>query len=181
MLNLAINREYGHSLRATWIDVKKAFDSVEHEYLVACISKLGLSKRITCFLKEIIFKWNLKVKAGLETIFSKKVERGILQSDSLSQLFFVLCIDLLSRRLNERYPKVVVHAEEASHATNHLLFIDDLKLLSKDRIVMNSMVEEAESFFSGIGLEINRDKSATNDPLCEETSVYSMMQVFINT
>ncbi|KAF7682785.1 Retrovirus-related Pol polyprotein from type-2 retrotransposable element R2DM [Astathelohania contejeani] len=132
--------------------------------------KLGLPKWITCFLKEIISKWNLEVKAGLETFFSKNVERGILQGDSLSPLLFVLCIDPLSRRLNERYSKVVVHAEEALHATNHFLFIDDLKLFSKDSIVMGSMVEEAESFFSAIGLEINRDKSATNDPLCEETA-----------
>ncbi|KAF7684153.1 Retrovirus-related Pol polyprotein from type-1 retrotransposable element R2 [Astathelohania contejeani] len=170
MLNLTINREYGHSLKATWIDVKKAFDSVDHEYLMAYIFKLGLLKWITCFLKEIISKWNLEVKAGLKTIFSKKIERGILQGDSLSPLLFVLCIDPLSRRLNERYPKVVVHAEEASHATNHLLFIDNPKLLSKDSIVMGSMVEEAESFFTAIGLEINRDKSATNDPLCKETA-----------
>ncbi|KAF7683042.1 hypothetical protein TCON_1747 [Astathelohania contejeani] len=35
---------------------------------------------------------------------------------------------------------------------------------------MGGMIEEAESFFSAIGLEINRDKSATNDPLCEETA-----------
>ncbi|KAF7683767.1 hypothetical protein TCON_1031 [Astathelohania contejeani] len=34
---------------------------------------------------------------------------------------------------------------------------------------MGCMVEEAESFFSAIELAINRDKSATNDPLCEET------------
>ncbi|KAF7682552.1 Retrovirus-related Pol polyprotein from type-2 retrotransposable element R2DM [Astathelohania contejeani] len=168
--NLAIYREYGHSLKATWIYVKKAFDSVDHEYLMAYIFKLGLLKWITCFLKEIISKWNSEVKAGLETIFSKNFERGILQSDSLSSLFFVLCINPLSRRLNERYPKVVMHAEEASHATNHILFIDDLKLLSKDSIVMGSMVEEADSFISAIGLEINRDKSATNDPLCEETA-----------
>ncbi|KAF7680951.1 hypothetical protein TCON_2433 [Astathelohania contejeani] len=32
------------------------------------------------------------------------------------------------------------------------------------------MVDETESFFSAIGLEINRDKSATNDPLCEKTA-----------
>ncbi|KAF7682683.1 hypothetical protein TCON_2100 [Astathelohania contejeani] len=101
-------------------------------------------------------------------MFSKKVKRDILQGDSLSPLLFVLCIDPLSRGLNERYPKVVVHAEEALHATNHLLFIDNLKLLSNDSIVMGGMVEEAESSFSAIEFDINRDKSETNDPLCEE-------------
>ena len=170
MLNLAINKDHKHSLKATWIDVKKAFDSVDHEYLIACISKLGLPKWITCFLKMIINKWSLKVKAGLEEVVNKRVGRGILQGDSLSPLLFVLCIDPLSRRLNERYPKVAVHAEEVSHATNHLLFIDDLKLLATEDITMTRMVEETELFFNAIGLEINREKSATNEPRCEDTA-----------
>ncbi|KAF7683435.1 hypothetical protein TCON_1352 [Astathelohania contejeani] len=52
---------------------------------------------------------------------------------------------------------------------------------------MGSMVEEAESFFSAIGLEINRDKSATNDPLCEktgrllnDTGVYKYLRILEN-
>ncbi|KAF7680999.1 Retrovirus-related Pol polyprotein from type-2 retrotransposable element R2DM, partial [Astathelohania contejeani] len=90
----------------------------------------------------------------------KRVKKGIRQSDSLSSLLFVLCIDPLSRRLNERYPKVSIHAKEISHATNHLLFIDDLKLLATNSTVMGNMVKETESFFKTIGLEINREKSA---------------------
>ncbi|KAF7684401.1 hypothetical protein TCON_0400 [Astathelohania contejeani] len=81
-----------------------------------------------------------------------------------------MCIDPLSRRLNERYPKVSIYAEEISHATNHLLFIDDLKLLAINSTVMGNMVKEIEFFFKAIGLEINREKSATNDSQCENTA-----------
>ncbi|KAF7683741.1 hypothetical protein TCON_1064 [Astathelohania contejeani] len=96
--------------------------------------------------------------------------KRILQGNGLSHPFFVLCIDPLSQRLNERYPKVSLHAEEISNATNHLLFIDDLKLLATNSKVMGNMVKETLSFFKTIGLEINREKSATNDSQCENTA-----------
>ena len=43
LLNIAINKEYGNGLKIMWIDVKKAFDSVKHDYLIECISKLNFS------------------------------------------------------------------------------------------------------------------------------------------
>ena len=55
----------------------------------------------------------------------KKVARGILQGDSLSPLLFVLCIDPLSRRFNEKYPKMSVKTDGEHHTTNHLLFIGE--------------------------------------------------------
>ncbi|KAF7678783.1 LINE-1 reverse transcriptase like protein [Astathelohania contejeani] len=105
-------------------------------------------------------------------IVNKGVNKGILQGYSLSPLLFVLYIDPLSRRLNERYPKVSIHAEEISHATSYLLFIDDLKLLATNSTVMGNMVNETESSFKAIGLEINREKSATNDSQCENTATF---------
>ncbi|KAF7682921.1 Retrovirus-related Pol polyprotein from type-1 retrotransposable element R2 [Astathelohania contejeani] len=127
MLNLSLNKEHGHLLMSTWIDVKKAFDSIDHKYLVECISKLGFPKWINYFVKEITSMWSLDVRAGPERIFNKRVNKGILQDDSLSPLLFVLCIDPLSRRLNERYSKVPIHAEEISHAliTYYLLMISN--------------------------------------------------------
>ncbi|KAF7682751.1 LINE-1 retrotransposable element ORF2 protein, partial [Astathelohania contejeani] len=157
MLDLSLNKEYGHLLKSTWIDAKKVLDFIDHKYLVECISKLGFPKWIPCFVKEITSKWSLNVRVGPERIVNKRVNKGILQCDSLSPLLFVLCIYPLSRRLNERYPKVSIHAEEISHATNHLLFIDDLKLLATNSTVMGNMVKETESFFKTIGLEINRE------------------------
>ncbi|KAF7679731.1 hypothetical protein TCON_2470 [Astathelohania contejeani] len=72
---------------------------------------------------------------------------------------------------NERYPNVSIHVKEISHTTNHLLFIDNLKLLVTNSTVMGNMVKENESFFKAIGLKINRDKSVMNDQQCENTAI----------
>ncbi|TBU10428.1 hypothetical protein CWI38_1768p0020, partial [Hamiltosporidium tvaerminnensis] len=76
----------------------------------------------------------------------------------------------LSRKLNEEYAKVTIQTEDASYSTNHLLFIDDLKLLDKDGTTLEKMTEEVKMFMKNIGLEINREKSATNDSCCENTA-----------
>ncbi|TBU10066.1 reverse transcriptase, partial [Hamiltosporidium tvaerminnensis] len=122
------------------------------------------------WIDVIISKWKIDISVGPEKIMTKKIDRGILQGDSLSPLFFVLCMDPLSRKLNEKYTKVTVQTDAESHSTNHLLFIDDLKLLAKDSSTLSAMTGEAKEFLEVIGLEINKEKSATNDTCCEDTA-----------
>ncbi|TBU10885.1 reverse transcriptase, partial [Hamiltosporidium tvaerminnensis] len=129
LLNIALNKEYGNNLKATWIDV-------------------------------IISKRKIEISVGLEKIMSKKIDRGILQGDSLSPLLLVLCMDPLSRKLN-KINKVTVQTDAESHSTNHLLFIDDLKLLAKDSSTLSAITDEAKEFYK---------KSATNDTCCEDTA-----------
>ncbi|TBU13241.1 reverse transcriptase [Hamiltosporidium tvaerminnensis] len=170
LLNIALNKEYGNNLKATWIDVKNAYGSIDHAYLTQCIENLNLPDRFLKFIKVIISKWKIDISVGPEKIMSKKIDRGILQGDSLSPLLFVLCMNPLSRKLNEKYTKVTVQTDAESHSTNHLLFIDDLKLLAKDSSTLSAMTGEAKEFLEVIELEINKEKSATNDKCCEDTA-----------
>ena len=171
LLNIAINQEHKNSLMTTWIDVNKAFDSVDHVYLIECIKRLNFPPWILAFLRSIISKWEIAIRSGREEILHKKIERGILQGDSLSPLLFVLCIDPLSRKLNGLFPKVSVSTENGMHTTNHLLFVDDLKLFSEHKEVLQAMTAETERFFRVVGLDINREKSATNSQECVETAM----------
>ncbi|TBU11359.1 reverse transcriptase, partial [Hamiltosporidium tvaerminnensis] len=82
LLNIALNKEYDNNLKATWIDVKKAYDSIDHAYLTQCIENLNLPDWILKFIKVIISKWKIDISVGPEKIMSKKIDRGILQGDS---------------------------------------------------------------------------------------------------
>ncbi len=171
MLNIALNRTAGNNLHTTWIDVKKAFDSVNHGYLIECIGRLNFPAWISKFLKRTIEEWRLSILFNNTAILDKKIERGILQGDSLSPLLFVLCMDPLSRALNAKFPKMAIKTEEDDYVTNHLLFIDDLKLFTEKEENLKTMVEETEKFFNAIGLEVNRAKSATNAEACESSAL----------
>ncbi|KAL6121944.1 hypothetical protein NUSPORA_01052 [Nucleospora cyclopteri] len=167
LLNLALNKEHGNQLKTAWIDVKKAYDSINHDYLLQCINKLNFPKWITRFLESIVSKWIIDIKVNKKSILRKRVARVILQGDSLSPLFFLLCMDPLSRKLNGKYPKIIAHSEDGTYDCNHLLFIDDLKLLALNDGDLKGLLDETKRFFEVVGLEINKDKSATNSPVCE--------------
>ena len=61
-----------------------------------------------------------------------------------------------------------IKTEAEDYVTNHLLFIDDLKLYSEQENILKAMCDETENFFNVVGLERNRAKSATN---CENLGV----------
>lgn len=105
MINKAINKANDNRLKTVWVDVKKAFDSVDHEYFIKCIRSYNFQPWITNFPEVTIKHWCIDIKYGKESILKKNVERGILQGDSLSPLMFVLCMDPLSKALNSKYPQ----------------------------------------------------------------------------
>ena len=77
-------------------------------------------------------------------------------------------MDPLSRKLNGKYQKVSVNSESGMFTTNHLLFIDDLKLLSESEEELRRIMNEMNEFFDAIGLQMNKNKSATNSISCKE-------------
>ncbi len=94
-----------------------------------------------------------------------------MQKDSLSPLFFVLCLNPLSRKFIAAYSKVAIKIDDDQYVSKHFLFIDDLKLNADREKVLKAMTEETEKFFEVVGLVSNRAKSATNCGACEETAV----------
>ena len=54
------------------------------------------------------------------------------------------------------------------HTTNHLLFIDDLKILAKSDNVLAQMVQETKVFLNAIRLEMNRENPATDSLSCAD-------------
>jgi hypothetical protein len=114
-------------------------------------------------MEESTKKWKINIFAKNNLILKKEVSRGILQGDSLSPLLFVVCMDPLSKCLNAKFPMVQIPInKEESYSTNHLLFIDDLKLMAENETTLEKMLEETLEFCKTVNLEINPKKSATN-------------------
>ncbi|KAI5175279.1 hypothetical protein PAEPH01_2143 [Pancytospora epiphaga] len=57
------------------------------------------------------------------------------------------------------------------HTINHLLFVDDLKLFVESDEELKATAKETQRFFTVVGLEVNREKSATNPIACTDTAV----------
>ena len=141
LINKCVNMSHGNKLSTMWIDVKKAFDSVDHGYLIFCLEKLGMPEWGTRFVKSMVKSWRIQLNYNRGVIGEVTMERGILQGDSLSPLLFVLCMEPLSRRLNSRHDAVPIEEGDKWYRTNHLLFIDDIKLLARSEATLKAMGE----------------------------------------
>ncbi|KAF9758241.1 hypothetical protein NGRA_3208 [Nosema granulosis] len=72
-INLAINKHNMNNLKTSWIGVKKAFDSVEHYYLIVYISKLNLPTWVNDFIHTITSLWKLSIRGNGKEILEKKI------------------------------------------------------------------------------------------------------------
>lgn len=159
MINIALNKQYDNKLKTAWIDVKKAFDSINHDYLFKCIDCVNFPPWIKKFIRLITSKWQLNIMYNNNIALKKSIKKGILQGDSLSPLLFILIMDPLSKRLNSIFPKVSIPiSKESSYTSNHLLFIDDLKILAETDKTLELITHEAKRFFEIVGLEMNIEK-----------------------
>ncbi|GBE60486.1 reverse transcriptase homolog [Babesia ovata] len=71
--NIALNEKHNGQLRAVWIDVMKAYDSIDHDYLAQVIENLHLPGWLSLFIKQTVKKWNIEIRWHNNTLMHKKV------------------------------------------------------------------------------------------------------------
>jgi exonuclease III len=82
------------------LDVKKAYDSLSHNYLYKVMSKYGFSDHFIDLIKTLYRQNELSVMVnGFKSNYFK-VERGVKQGDALSCGLFIIAMDPLVRNLN---------------------------------------------------------------------------------
>src|SRR5699024_9868187 len=123
LLNKAVNQANDNRLYTSWIDVKKAYDSVSHQYAMDVLEKLEVPTNIVKFVRRALTTQRTNLMCNKKEIGNVKIEKGILQGDALSPLLFVILMEPLSRHLNRSCEKIKVEEIER----NHLIFIDDIK------------------------------------------------------
>ena len=148
------------NLSTAWIDYKKAFDSVPHEWIIKALEMYKVSPTIVKFLKESMNAWSttlvLNHSQGTNTFPDIDIACGIFQGDSLSPLLFCLALFPLSTQLNNAQRGYKVHDQTISH----LIYMDDLKLFAKNDSDLEDLLKIVKDFSSDIGMEFGLDKCA---------------------
>ncbi|KAI5150637.1 hypothetical protein ENBRE01_1615 [Enteropsectra breve] len=162
MTNINLNSAHGGKLKACWIDVAKAYDTVNHQFLLECLKKFNVPKTIYKFIQLTLSKQKLTILRNNTTIGKITLERGLIQGDSLSPLLFVTYIEPLSRMLNTLEKVCVQNEDNTTCCINHLIFIDDIKLFATAENRLEIMCNVTNKYFSELGMKINEMKSAKN-------------------
>ena len=125
-------RKKNKNLNTAWINYKKAFDSVPHEWILKAIELYKISPIISNFLRTNMTKWQTRLLLSHNNGTLKsdpvKIKRGIFQGDSLSPLLFCLALIPLSNELNSTGYRFKIF----DRTINNLFYIDDLELFAKN-------------------------------------------------
>ena len=148
------------NLSASWIDYRKAFDSVPHSWIVKALEIYNINPKIINFLTWSMKEWKttmcLTHSRGTLESRAIKINRGIYQGDSLSPLLFILSLAPLSELLNATAYGYKVNTRKYSH----LLYMDDIKLYSANETQQKGLLQTVKKFSDDIHMEFGLDKCA---------------------
>ena len=165
--NLQIDRtvtldchRHKRNLSVAWVDVRKAYDSVDHRWL----NKVMLVHRVPVWICEVVRKlcsaWNTGIvantKVGNETSPVISFNRGLPQGDARCRRLFTLCLNPVAWKLcsTEGYR---LSRPVGSKVTN-LLYIDDLKVFAASQAKLNIVLKMTKEAMEDIGLQWNPKK-----------------------
>ncbi|GAB2303773.1 hypothetical protein Dimus_038959 [Dionaea muscipula] len=144
------------------VDLRKAYDSVEWKFLERMLQALHFPPRFIHWIMVCVStgSYSISLNGQLFGFFCGR--RGLRQGDPLSPYLFVICLEYLSRHLQQ-----LQHARGFSHhpkcqALNitHLAFADDLILLSRaDRRSVDMLLCCLKNFSGQSGLDVSIAKS----------------------
>ena len=170
------NRRY---LITVWLDYKKAFDSIPHNWIIEILNLAKIPDKIIDVIKMLMSKWRTKIHlyGETESIETSEIEyyKGILQGDMLSLILFVLSVNPSSFILHKKDSYKIgkektstqnrdeaYEMEELEISTNlsHLLFINHLKFYTVALEIMKALLEIVTRFSHDVGMKFGEDKCA---------------------
>ncbi|XP_056848880.1 uncharacterized protein LOC108820129 [Raphanus sativus] len=144
------------------IDISKAFDSVQWEFVLRSLEAIGAPARFIHWIKLCISTSSFSVQVNGELAGYFQSKRGLRQGCSLSPYLFVLCMNVLSHKIDKAAQdrKFNFHPCCKALSLTHLCFADDLMIFVEGtKASVEGVLSVFESFKSWSGLSISIEKS----------------------
>ena len=140
---------------ACFVDISKAFDSVNHDILMQKLIEYGIP---FSYINVIHFMYSnqiVNVKFGSCVSSEWEVKNGVRQGGVLSSLFFSIYIDILLRNISE----LDLGCRLGILRSNIIAYADDLVLLSPSAKGLQELIDKAYSEALDIDLKFNYVKT----------------------
>ncbi|KAL9818900.1 putative RNA-directed DNA polymerase [Arabidopsis thaliana] len=145
------------------VDLRKAFDSVRWEFIIAALLALGVPTKFINWIHQCISTptFTVSVNGCCGGFF--KSAKGLRQGDPLSPYLFVLAMEVFSKLLNSRFDSGYIryHPKASDLSISHLMFADDVMIFfDGGSSSLHGICETLEDFASWSGLKAERNSLA---------------------
>lgn len=145
------------------VDFKKAFDSVQWDFLASLLRQLGFPAHFVRLVMECVStaSFSVAVNGDIHGFFLGK--SGVRQGDPLSPYLFICCMEYFSRLLKRsaQHESFRFHPKCEVQGISHLAFADDVLLLSRgDHSSVHCLLQQIILFGKTSGLYVNPQKSS---------------------
>ena len=147
----AISRK--KELAYAFVDVSKAFDSVNHEALVEALVAAEIPEGLVTLIRNS-YRGNTTLLSNDETAVCS-INRGVLQGDPMSPVLFNFVMDCVLDNLSAK-----IGGRLGDRSMNNLMFADDAVLMAGSKVGLQSNLERFVKGLERFGLSVNPGKCA---------------------
>jgi hypothetical protein len=112
------------------IDAEKAFDNIQHHFMMKALGKLGIERMYLNIVKTIYDKPTVNIILNVEKLKPFPLKSRTRQGCPLSLLFFNIVLEFLAREI--RQEEEIKGIQIGKETVKISLFADDMILYLKD-------------------------------------------------
>ena len=136
------------------IDVEKAFDKIQHPFMIKTLQKMGIEGTYLNIVKAIYDKPTANIILNGEKLNTFPLTSGTKQGSPLSPLLFNIVLEVLSTEIREE--KEINGIQIGKEEVTLLLFVDGMKLyIENPKDSIRKLLELISEFSKVAGYKIN--------------------------
>ena len=140
------------------IDYKKAYNRVLQTWPIECLKMHKISNKVITFVTKGMQNRNVELILERETLALVKIQKGILQGNSLSQLLFFIAmmpLNYIHRKHSGGYKFT-----KSQRKIYYLMYMDDIKLFTKSEKELETLIQTIRVYSQDIGIKLGIEKYA---------------------
>ncbi|KAM7281700.1 uncharacterized protein ISCGN_002884, partial [Ixodes scapularis] len=160
---IEIAQKENRPLYLCFLDINKAYDTVEHRKLWTQLEERGLCREWIDLLREVYRGTTVVAQWQQETTHSVNCSKGLRQGCPLSPLLFMLYIAGIEKRLQESGEGFSLEYSEGGERKGGklpgLIYADDMVLMADSLQGLQGLMNECGAMGEALGLSFSSHKS----------------------
>ena len=149
-------KHHSPSSMVALLDFEKAFDRVDHKYLLRVLRHYGFPTAFVDVVKMLYSGRRSRILVNGHLSKSVPIHRGVLQGDPLSPLLFVIALEPMCQLLRQ-HSQYGIRTGDRVHTGSY--FADDSQLYARNEKSLHRQLALVQRFCDTSGFRLNIDKT----------------------